>query len=91
MLVHSPQLPDVKLSVRVTTSITYYIDHLIPEVPLARGTRVTAGQRLGTTGSVFDIDLGVVNEGLTLPGFVNPARYPNMGMVHTDAPLNCGT
>ncbi len=79
--------PDVGVDIRVTTTITYRIGHLIPEIPLARGTRVTAGQRLGTTGSVFDIDLGVVNEGITLPGFVNPARYPSMGMVHTDAPL----
>ena len=79
--------PDVGLHVRVTTNITYILGHVIPDIPLARGTRITAGQRLGTTGSSFDIDLGVVNEGITLPGFVNPARYPNMGMVHVDAPL----
>ena len=80
-----PPLPDVKVQIRVTTTIDYYIDHLIPDVPLARGTRITAGQRVGTTGSVYTIDLGVINNGLTLAGFVNPARPGNS--VHTDAPL----
>lgn len=37
------------------------------------------------TGSVFDIDLGVVNDSVNLTGFVNPARYGDG--VHTDAPL----
>ncbi len=80
-----PPLPDVKVVVRATTTVVYYIDHLIPEVPLARGTRITAGLRLGLTGSVFDVDLGVVNDGITLTGFVNPARYGEA--VHADAPL----
>lgn len=84
VIAHSP-LPDVKVMIRATSTIVYYVDHLIPDVPLARGTRITAGQRLGMTGSVFDIDLGVINDELTLTGFVNPARYGEA--VHTDAPL----
>jgi hypothetical protein len=80
-----PPLPDVKLRIRVTSTIDYYIDHLILDIPLARGARITAGQRLGTTGSVYAIDLGVNNNGLTLTGFVNPTRQGNS--VHADAPL----
>jgi len=78
-------VPDVGVDINVTTTTNYRIGHLIPDVPLTRGTRVTAGQRLGTTGSVFDIDLGVVDENLTLLGFVNPSRFG--AAVHTDAPL----
>lgn len=81
----SPSVPDLGLRIRVTTTIFYTLGHVIADIPLARGTRVTAGQRLGTTGSVFSIDLGLFNEGLTLPGFVNPTRVGYS--VHTDAPL----
>lgn len=77
-------LPDVGVDINVTTTANYRIGHLIPEVPLTSGTRITAGQRLGTTGSVFDIDLSVFDEMVTL-GFVNPARVGYA--VHTDAPL----
>ncbi len=76
---------DRKVTFRGTTRVLYYIDHLIPSVPLSTGTRVHAGDRLGTTGSVYAIDLGVINADTTLTGFVNLARYP--GMEHTDAPL----
>ena len=77
--------PDVGLHVRVTTTTRYILGHVIPDIPLNRGTRITAGQRLGTTGSVFDIDLGMINESLALPGFVNPARVGSS--LHADAPL----
>ena len=55
-------------------------------MPLSSGTRVTAGERLGTTGSVYAIDLGVANYGLTLAGLLNPNHY-NDDTLHTDAPL----
>lgn len=77
--------PDVGLRVRVTTTVVYTLGHLIPEIPLSRGTRITAGQRLGLTGSVYAIDLGLFNDEITLPGFVNPARVGNS--VHTDTPF----
>jgi len=82
----SASIPDVKVFIRVNPTMTYYVDHLIPDAPLARGTPVTAGQRLGTTGTAFAIDLGVVNNGLTL-GFVNPSRYAQGDSLHADAPL----
>ena len=70
-----PPLPDVKVQIRVTTTIDYYIDHLIPDVPLARGTRITAGQRVGTTGSVYAIDLGVIHADHRLPPEYGVARF----------------
>ena len=77
---------DRKLWIQATPDVFYYVDHLLPDVPLARGARITAGQRLGTTGGAYGIDLGVVNYGLTLTGFVNPSRYID-DTLHADGPL----
>lgn len=82
----SATIPDVKVFVRVSATTSYYIDHLIPDAPITRGMTLTAGQRLGTSGSAYGIDLGVVNSSLTL-GFVNPLRYTNSDSLHADAPL----
>jgi hypothetical protein len=50
------------------------------------GIRLTAGQRLGTSGTGgFGVDLGVLNLGLTLP-FITPGRYSGDSL-HADAPL----
>jgi hypothetical protein len=76
---------ETKIFVRATTTMQYYLDHLILEVPLAFGTTITAGQRLGTSGTAYGIDLGVINDSLTL-SFVNPARYIS-DTLHADAPL----
>jgi hypothetical protein len=81
----SATVPDIGLRIRVTSTMWYTLGHVIPEIPLARGTRITAGQRLGTTGSVFSIDLGLFNDELRLPGFVNTARPGNSW--RTEAPL----
>lgn len=77
---------DSKIYIRATTTFAYYIDHLIPSTSLSRGMKLTAGQVLGTTGSAYAIDLGVVNDTLTLTGFVNPSRYFN-DTLHADGPL----
>ncbi|MEO8679759.1 MAG: hypothetical protein ABI665_11975 [Vicinamibacterales bacterium] len=79
-------IPDVKVFVRVNSTMSYYIDHLVPDAPVTRGMTLTAGQKLGTTGSSFGVDLGVVNSNLTL-GFVNPSRYAQGDSLHADAPL----
>ena len=77
---------DQKLYVQVTSSLTYYLDHVVLDAAIKQNTKVTAGQRLGVTSSgAFGIDLGVVNTGVTL-GFINPARYAT-DSVHADAPL----
>lgn len=74
-----------KIFVRQTSTFSYYLDHLNLEVPLARGSIVTAGQRLGTTGSAFGIDLGVINDSLNL-NFIVPSHYIG-DTIHADAPL----
>jgi hypothetical protein len=74
-----------KVFVRQTSTFIYYLDHLILTVPLERNSRVTAGQVLGTTGAAYGIDLGVINDTLTL-NFVAPSRYI-YDTIHTDAPL----
>lgn len=83
---HDVSKPDVKVFVRVNNQQTYYVDHLIPDAPLARGAVLSAGQRLGTTGSSYGIDLGVIDQRVTL-SFVNPARYNQSDTLHAAAPL----
>jgi hypothetical protein len=77
---------DLKLYIRATSSVNYYIDHLIPDAGIGAGSVLTAGQRVGTTGSVYAVDLGVVNSAVTAPGLLNPVRY-NSDTVHSEAPL----
>ena len=77
---------DRKIWIQATPTVFFYVDHLMIDVPLTRGARITAGQRLGTTGDAYAVDLGVVNYGLTLTGFVNPARYID-DTLHADGPL----
>jgi hypothetical protein len=76
---------ETKLFIRQTSTFTYYIDHLILSAPLTRGSTVTAGQLLGTTGEAYGIDLGVRNDAITVNLLV-PRRYPS-DTIHTDAPL----
>jgi hypothetical protein len=77
---------DRKVYIQATPRMQYNIDHLIPSVALAPGTQVRAGDRLGTSGSSYGIDLGLTNQDVTLPGLLNLARY-TPGTEHTDAPL----
>jgi len=79
------EAPDTKVFVQVAAGVMYYVDHVIPAIALATGTKVTAGQRLGTTGSAYAMDLGVINNSVT-QAFVNPSRYIG-DTLHADAPL----
>jgi hypothetical protein len=74
-----------KVFIQQTSTFSYYLDHLILSVPLQRGSAVTAGQRLGTTGSAYGIDLGVINQSLNL-NFLIPSHYIG-DTIHADAPL----
>lgn len=71
---------------QATSRIQYYVDHLIPTIPLSQGMQVKAGDRLGTSGSSYGIDLGLTNQDVTLTGLLNLSRY-SPGKEHTDAPL----
>jgi hypothetical protein len=76
-----------KVMVRQTSTMTYYVDHVILTTPLAVGTVITAGQVIGTSGSAYAVDLGVINDNITVD-FVNPSRYINTSdSLHADAPL----
>jgi hypothetical protein len=74
-----------KLMMRVSGNYIYYLDHVVPDVPVDPGTTVTTGQHLGRTGSAYGIDLGVINYGVTR-SILSPFRYPDE-TVHGDAPL----
>lgn len=76
---------DSKVFIRQTSTFTYYLDHLILSAPLTRGSIITAGQVLGTTGGAYGVDLGVINESLNLP-FIVPSHYIG-DTLHADAPL----
>jgi len=75
-----------KIIVRQTSTHSYYVDHVILSSAVSIGTVVTAGQVLGTTGSVYAVDLGVINDSLTV-SFINPAHYTDGDSLHADAPL----
>lgn len=74
-----------QIGVRAGTSI-YYLAHVVLDPSIQQGAMLTAGQRIGVTGSVaYGIDLGVMNEQKTVY-FVNPLRFPGTSL-HGDAPL----
>jgi len=75
-----------KIMVRQTSSMSYYVDHVIVSSPVAVGTVVTAGQVLGTSGLAYAVDLGVINDALNVP-FLAPSRYPDSESLHGDVPL----
>lgn len=77
----------VESQVGVRTGICiYYLDHIVLDPSVQIGVTLTAGQRIGVTGSVaYGIDLGVINEQKTVY-FVNPLLFPGTS-VHGDAPL----
>ncbi len=53
---------DAKLFVRVNGTFAYYVDHVVLDADIREGIRLTAGQRLGTSGlNSFGVDLGVTN------------------------------
>jgi hypothetical protein len=74
-----------KVFVRQTSTFTYYLDHLILTAPITQGSKVTAGQLLGTSGTAYGIDLGVMNDAITL-NFLGPSHY-SADTIHADAPL----
>jgi len=74
-----------KVMFRQTSTFSYYVDHVILDAAMPLGTTVTAGQRIGVTGNAYAVDLGVVNDSITVP-FLVPSRYNNESL-NADAPL----
>lgn len=80
--------PDAKVLVRMTGTFSYLIGHVIPDAGIAYGKAVSAGQRIGRTnglGGANAVDVGVINEAITLTGFSNPKRYL-WQQLHCDSP-----
>jgi hypothetical protein len=78
---------EAKVVVRVTPAFRYYLDHVRLAPGVRPGARLRAGQQLGVfSGRSHALDLGVVNEAITLKGFANPRRYPP-DTLHADSPL----
>lgn len=68
---------DWKLEFIVTSEFRYYLDHVQPRPGLTIGTVVQAGEQIGTTNPGGTLDLGAYDTRVSLPGLVNPARYPD--------------
>ncbi len=68
-------IQECKVWFRVNEKFTYYFDHIVLDPSIKEGSSITAGQKVGTTGLGASIDLGVIDETLTLTGYANPKRY----------------
>jgi hypothetical protein len=78
---------DTKVNVQMTKTFHYYYDHVLLKPGIGVGSRVSAGDTIGTTtGRCPSMDLGVVDYDVIPAGFVNPARYGESGM-HAVPPL----
>ncbi len=75
---------DAKVMVRMNKWVLYYLGHVVLDTAIKVGTNIVAGQVVGESRGIA-VDLGVVNEQLTLPGFINPERY-GWQTLHTDSP-----
>ena len=77
---------DDSIRIRATSSLTYYLAHIVLDSGVTSGKTVTAGERLGVTSLLaFAMDLGLVNSDSTL-FFVTPARYSS-DTLHAESPL----
>lgn len=75
---------DAKILIRMNKWISYYLDHVVLDSAIKVGSQIAAGQVVGISKGI-SIDLGMTNDTLILPGFVNPARYEGQTL-HTDSP-----
>jgi hypothetical protein len=75
LLVPLNGIQECKTWFRVNEKFSYYLDHIVLDASIKEGSMVTAGQTIGTTGLSSSIDLGAIDETITLTGYANPARY----------------
>ncbi|MEN9686311.1 MAG: hypothetical protein RLZZ28_2097 [Bacteroidota bacterium] len=66
---------ECKIWFRMNEKFSYYLDHIVPGSGITEGVTVKAGQQIGSTGIGNSIDLGAIDETITLSGYANPARY----------------
>jgi hypothetical protein len=78
---------DTKVMVMMTKTFIYYYDHVLLLSNIKVGSKVAAGEQIGTTtGRCPSIDLGVIDLDVNPGGFVNPSRYGDYG-AHPASPL----
>ncbi len=71
---------DTKITIQMTKTFVYYYDHVLVSPTIKVGSRVNAGDQIGTTtGRCPSIDLGVYDLDVNPPGFVNSSRYGEFG------------
>jgi len=75
-------IQECKVWVKMNDSFTYYLDHIVPHDSLKEGSTIKPGQDIGTTGLGVSIDMGVIDNSVTL-NFANPKRY-------FDEEIHCG-
>ena len=68
-------IQECKVWFRVNEKFSYYFDHIVLDPSIKEGSSITAGQNIGTTGLSSSIDLGAIDENITLTGYANPKRY----------------
>lgn len=70
-------IPDWKVMFRMTSTFYWYLDHVQIDPAIKVGTRVHAGDVIGTTNPGGSIDLGAYDLSVKLTGLVAPERYPD--------------
>ncbi len=77
---------ECRITIGVTNTASYYFMHIVLDPTLHLGSKVKAGQKLGTTSeSSIGFDMGVMIKTIEQP-FVDPALY-GPGSIHCDSPI----
>ena len=78
---------DTKVDIQMTKTFHYFYDHVLLKSGVVVGTKVAAGDTIGTTtGRCPSMDLGVWDQDVVGSGVVNTARY-NGSSLHAVPPL----
>ena len=65
---------DTKVIIQMTKTFMYYYDHVKLDSSITVGTKVTAGQQIGTTINCPSIDLGTYDLDVSPSGYLKPER-----------------
>ena len=77
---------DDKIMIQTTSTMEYYLAHLVLDSGIAQDMTITAGQQLGRLSTLaLAMDIGVLNNDVNL-FFITPGRYPQ-DTLHADSPL----
>ena len=78
--------PDYRIQIQVNASLTYFVDHVVPEPWIREGVQVQAGQRIAVHSTrTCCVDFGALNTTVTAT-YVNRARY-SPESINADSPL----